>query len=335
MDGAGPSPAAPPSSVVAPSAAAPPEQVAALAAVARPVEPTAAQSGTASQGGSSRAGSRLRAYVQLTRPGNAVMAAAGGATGLVLAGGSGNADLVLAATLPPFFLSGFGNVVNDLRDLELDRSAHPERPLPSGQVRRLEVWFLAALLLVTGLAWTEAGGWPAFAFAGLNALLLGVYETRLKSTGLPGNALVALLVGSTFLYGGVVATGRVPEVPMLLLLAAMATLTNLARELLKDVEDLDGDRGHRNTFPMRFGPGRTRLLALLLVNLAIVASVLAFVRNPVDWWMPWLIVLALADAVFLVGACLSWMDVATAQRLLKLAMLIALGAFLSGPALGS
>ena len=274
--------------------------------------------------------SRLRSYLHLIRPGNAVMAAAGGATGLILAGGSTQLGLVLAATLPPLLLSGFGNVVNDLRDLELDRSAHPTRPLPAGRVRRAEAWALAGLLLVTGLAWTQAGGFPAFAFAGFNALLLGVYEARLKMTGLPGNVLVALLVGSTFLYGGVVATGRLPEAPMLLLLAGMATLTNLAREVLKDVEDLDGDRGHRHTFPMRFGPGPARLLALALVNVALIASVLAFLRSPVDWWTPWLIILALADAVFLIGACWAWVDVGTAQRLLKLAMLIALAAFLSG-----
>lgn len=289
----------------------------------------------ASADSAARPRARLRGYLQLIRPGNAVMAAAGGATGLILAGGSTELDLVLAATLPPLLLSGFGNVVNDLRDLELDRGAHPQRPLPAGRVRRTEAWVLAALLLVTGLAWTEAGGFAAFAFAGLNALLLGVYEARLKATGLPGNVLIALLVGSTFVYGGVVATGRLPTEPMLLLLAGMATLTNLARELLKDVEDLAADRGHRQTFPMRFGPGPTRLLALALVNVALLASVLAFVRNPTDWWLPWLIVLALADSAFLIGACWAWVDVGTAQRLLKLAMLIALGAFLSGATVGA
>lgn len=278
---------------------------------------------------------RLGAYVQLLRPGNGLMAAAGGAAGLVLAGGGvGRTDLLLAATLPPLLVSGFGNVVNDLRDLELDRAAHPTRPLPSGRVRRMEAWMLAGLLLATGLAWTEAGGFPAFAAAGLNALLLGLYEARLKARGLSGNVLVALLVGSTFLYGGVVATGRLPTDAMLLLLAGMAALTNLARELLKDVEDLDGDRGRRRTFPLRFGPGPARLLALVLVNAALVASVLAFLRSPADWWMPWLILLALADAVFLVGACLAWMDTGLAQRFLKLAMFIALAAFLSGPLVG-
>lgn len=277
---------------------------------------------------------KLRGFLHLMRPGNAVMAAAGGAAGFILAEGNDKSlDLALAATLPPLLIAGFGNIVNDLRDLELDRGAHPERPLPSGAITRFEAWVFAALLLFTGLAWTQDAGFAAFALAGLNALLLGVYEARLKARGLSGNLLVALLVGSTFVYGGVVATGTLPQAPMLWLLAGMATLTNVARELLKDVEDQPSDTGHRTTFPMRFGGALTRLLALGFVNAALVASVAAFLHPPPTWWLPWLILLALADAIFLVGACLAWLDVATAQRLLKLAMLVALAAFLAGPAL--
>jgi geranylgeranylglycerol-phosphate geranylgeranyltransferase len=280
-------------------------------------------------------GGKVLAYIQLMRPGNALLAAAGGATGLAIAGGPlRDVDLLLAATLPPLLIAAYGNVVNDLRDLELDRAAHPARPLPSGRVRRLEAWLLAGLLLLTGLAWTQAGGFAALALAFLNALLLGVYEARLKAAGLSGNVLVGILVGSTFLYGGIVATGGLPRVPMLALLAGVATLANVARELLKDVEDLDADRGHRRTFPLRFGAGPARLLALAVLNGAVLATLAAFVHPPAGWWMPWLIVLALADALFLVGGCWAWVDVGTAQRLLKLAMLVALGAFLSGPALG-
>ncbi|MEK6976526.1 MAG: UbiA family prenyltransferase [Candidatus Thermoplasmatota archaeon] len=277
---------------------------------------------------------RLRASLDLVRPGNAAMAAAAGATGFVLAGGVVSPALVVAATLPPFLVAAFGNAINDLSDAELDRSAHPNRPLPSGRLGRRAAWVLASLALAAALATALPGGWPAVAFAGANALLLVAYEARLKATGLPGNILVAVLVGSTFLYGGIVATGQAPAAPMLLLLAAMASLTNLARELLKDVEDVDADRGHRDTLPLRVGQGQTRLLAFALVNLALVTSVVAFVRTPAGWWTPWLILLAAADAVFLLGACLAWVNVGLAQRLLKLAMMVALLAFLSGASAG-
>lgn len=279
--------------------------------------------------------SRLRGYVHLVRPGNAVMAAVGGVTGFILAGGAGAWPLWLAATLPPLLIAAFGNVLNDVRDIELDRKAHPERPLPSGALRRGQAVALAVALLVAGVATAWPGGWLALLVAAGNAALLGLYEARLKSAGLSGNVLVGLLVGSTFAYGGVVAAGAWPVAPMLWLLAGVAALTNVAREVLKDIEDQDADRGHRRTFPLRAGPGLARLLALGLVNAAVLGTLVAFVKPPSGWWPWWLLLLGLANAMFLVAASLAWLDVAKAQRLLKLAMLVALAAFLSGPVLGA
>lgn len=273
-----------------------------------------------------------RGILGLLRPGNAAMAALGGATGYVLVGGAGPTALA-AAALPPLLVAGFGNVLNDVADADLDRQAHPDRPLPSGTVSRRTALVLAGILLVAGLAVATLGGWKALALACANAALLGLYEWRWKARGLPGNAVVAFLVGSTFLYGGLAALGGVPLVPMLWLLAGMAVLSNLARELLKDIEDREADAGHRATFPLRHGAGKAALLAFLAVNVAVLASVFAFLHAPASWWRPWLALLALADVAFLVGACLAWLDVGVAQRTLKGAMLVALLAFLLGAGL--
>ena len=77
-----------------------------------------------------------RGLVALTRPGNAAMAALGGATGYVLAGGPPTPLLWAAALVPPALVAAFGNVYNDVRDAALDAAAHPERPLPRGVVQR-------------------------------------------------------------------------------------------------------------------------------------------------------------------------------------------------------
>lgn len=278
---------------------------------------------------------RLGSYLQLLRPGNAAMAAVGGITGYVLVGGGANPALAVAATLPPFLVAGFGNVYNDIQDADLDRVAHPRRPLPSGAVTRRAALGLAMCLAAAGIVLAAAGGWAALAFATANALLLVAYECRLKAAGITGNALVGLLVASTFLYGGVVAAGRVPVQAMLWLLAGMAGLSSLARELLKDIEDRHADAGHRTSFPLRHGAPKAAILAFLLVNAAVLASIYAFLRAPHWWWTPWLPLLALADVLFVVGACLAWLDVGLAQRTLKAAMLVALVAFLAGAGLGA
>jgi geranylgeranylglycerol-phosphate geranylgeranyltransferase len=268
----------------------------------------------------------------MMRPGNGLMAALGTLAGLVVAGGSPSAAAWVAAPLAAFLLAGFGNVLNDLRDADLDARAHPSRPLPSGRIRRADAQAWGALLLLAGLFEAFAArGLPTLAFAFANALLLTAYEGWLKRMGLPGNALVAVLVASTFAFGAVAAGVPPAGWGVLWLLVALAFLSNVAREVLKDVEDLDADRGERTTLPLQAGPGAARILAFLLANSAVLLSILAFVQRPAGWWTPWLGVLAASDAVFVAAASLAWVDVGRAQRLLKLAMLLALAAFLAGP----
>lgn len=272
------------------------------------------------------------ARIAMMRPGNCLMAAVGVVVGLAVVP---HAPLALAtwiaAPLAAFLVAGFGNVLNDLADHRLDARAHPERALPSGRIGRPQATAFAALLLGLGL-WEAyvAAGWPTLLFAGANALGLALYEGALKRIGLPGNVLIALLVASTFAFGAL-ATGAPPtEWGLLWLLMAMAFLANVARELLKDVEDMAADSGQRRTLPLEAGAGVARLLAFLLVNAAVLLSVLAFLNSPAGWSKAWLAVLAGADLLFLVGVSLAWMDVGRSQRVLKLAMLAALAAFLAG-----
>ncbi|HJQ93336.1 MAG TPA: geranylgeranylglycerol-phosphate geranylgeranyltransferase [Candidatus Thermoplasmatota archaeon] len=274
-----------------------------------------------------------KARVGLMRPGNCLMAAVGTLVGLVVArAGPLELHTWVAAPVAAFLLAGFGNVLNDLRDARLDAKAHPARPLPSGRIRVADARLWAFVLLAFGLyeAYLAAGR-ATFAFALANALALAGYEAWFKRAGLPGNVLVAMLVASTFAFGAVAAGTDPRDWGLLWLLVAMAFLANVARELLKDVEDQDADRGERTTLPLQAGPGPTRILAFFLVNAAVLLSVLAFFRSPDDWWLPWLGLLALADLAFVLAASLAWMHVGQAQRLLKLAMLLALLAFLGGP----
>ncbi|MGB0651964.1 MAG: UbiA family prenyltransferase [Thermoplasmatota archaeon] len=276
-------------------------------------------------------GSLWKARLRLLRPGNALMAALGVLVGMALALRGTGLDLELAtwvaAPLAAALVTGFGNVLNDLGDLETDRRAHPERPLPGGELKVEEAKSFAALLLGLGLLEAfVAGGLVLLAFAGGVAALLGVYEWRLKAAGLPGNAAVALLVAATFPFGAVAVLGTAALPRTVWLLAAMAFLVNLARELHKDVEDAEGDAAAgRRTFVARSGAGAAQGLALLATLAAVALSGLAFL-GALDHW-PFLLMLGVADAAFLATAAVL-ADAARAQRLLKLGMLAALLGFL-------
>jgi geranylgeranylglycerol-phosphate geranylgeranyltransferase len=167
----------------------------------------------------------------------------------------------------------------------------------------------------------------AIAIAVVNLLALVAYTEVFK--GLPGlgNALVAYLVGSTFLFGAA-AVGRIGPAVVLFLLAAIATLT---REIVKDVEDVEGDREEGlNTLPIAIGKRRALVVAAVLLAVAVAASPIPYLRN--DFGIAYLIVVVPADAVMLAAAYESFEDPSAGQSRLKYGMFLAALAFIVGRA---
>lgn len=265
--------------------------------------------------------------LRMLRPGNLAMTAFAVVTGALLAGNWASLDLALAV-IAAVLVAAFGNLLNDYLDRDLDRQAHPGRALPSGAVQPRSVFIVALALLGLGLAVAFAAHWMLGAFALANAGVLALYEGRLKARGLSGNIAVGWLVASAFLFGAV-STGRAPIDAMLWLLVVMSFLATVARELQKDIEDLVADQAHRKTAPLRYGVGPVRVAAFVLVQAAVLLSGFAFFNGP-SWHPIWLVGLGFADILFLVAASIAWVRVDLAQRLLKVAMLVALSAFLFG-----
>ncbi len=272
--------------------------------------------------------------IRMMRPGNAVMSAIGVAVGILLAADAPDVALVtwLGAPLAAFLIAAFGNVLNDITDRDLDKAAHPERPLPSGDITVRDASSFAALLLVFGLfeAWV-AGGAMLLLFATGVAALLALYEKRLKAAPLVGNVVVGVLVGATVVFGALAAVhaGAAERVPAAAwVLAAMAALTNVARELWKDLEDAAADAGHRRTFAVIAAPGAVHAVAVAAVLIAVAGTAFPGLRD--DWprgasWLLWA-----ADVVFLAAIGLGVPAPGRGQRVLKAAMLLALLAFLLG-----
>jgi geranylgeranylglycerol-phosphate geranylgeranyltransferase len=131
-----------------------------------------------------------------------------------------------------------GNAMNDFFDADIDRLNKPGRPIPSGAVTPRSVVMLVVVLLLMlivpllfldtiSILWII--GW---------IVLLFVYSAKLKRIYLAGNLLVSLVAASTFCIGsyagGLMSAGAVP--------AALTFLFVLGRELVKDCEDVRGDR---------------------------------------------------------------------------------------------
>jgi geranylgeranylglycerol-phosphate geranylgeranyltransferase len=274
--------------------------------------------------------------LKLVRVGNVAVSFVGTIVGGLAARAAGvalSAELwlfvVLAAASTAMVTAG-GNVLNDLLDLEGDRVNHPDRPLVTGAISPGTGRVLAIGLFVAGIEVAI----PVALVEPLLGLILAVavgsllgYEFRLKARGFVGNLLVALLTGLVFLYGGAAVGDALVLAPF----AAMAFLATLSREVIKDMEDVEGDVG-RSTLPKTRGMGVASGVAR---GAAVAAIGLSFV--PLVWFVHlaslagimYLVLVLAADAGFAVSIAYLPGRLHWEQSVSKAAMTVALLAFLA------
>jgi geranylgeranylglycerol-phosphate geranylgeranyltransferase len=235
----------------------------------------------------------LAGYVSITRPVNSLAAGLAAIVAYLIA-----TTTIIPETLLLFavvaLITAAGNVINDYFDVEIDRVNRPDRPIPSGQVSLPAARAYAITLFLAGILVCLLTNVLCIAIAVFNSLLLIAYAARLKRTPLLGNIAVSFLAGSMFLFGG--ALGGVPGLSRVLPFAVMTFFAMLARELVKDAEDIEGDQASGAvTLPIRQGIPFTLYLALICAMLGIVASLVPYLR----WGFWYLCGILLVDAILL------------------------------------
>ncbi len=246
----------------------------------------------------------MLAYFQLLRPGNVILAAFAVFVGAFVAVGRdiGNSiyrDDLEIAILCSMMLVGGGNALNDYNDRETDRKNHPNRPLPSGRISEENAILYAKGLLLIGLVILVSkipDNVIPFGIALGGVILLIMYENSMKAEGLPGNIIVGLLSGAVFLYAGSVV-GNSEKTMWIFGLAVLATI---AREIVKDIQDLEGDTD-RNTLPSRIGIERALNVGGMFLFVAIVLSYGAYSKFIGEGQIRYLAVVTLANIMMLYG----------------------------------
>jgi len=272
----------------------------------------------------------MAGLLRFARPLNCVMSAVGVGIGGVVGVGSaawGDLPLVLAAAAAAAFTAG-GNALNDIFDIETDRVNHPDRPLASGQLTLGTARAFAASAFAIAAVLAAFINPLALLIVGLNVILMLSYENWLKARGAPGNVVVAYLVGSLFLFAGV-SVFRSSTGPLIRtgILAALAFLATLGREITKDIEDMRGDVDRR-TLPRRIGASRAGVVAALALALCVALSFLPLYFGVLG--IGYAILVLPADGMFIYAALHSATNPARSQRVTKYAMIVALAAFLAG-----
>jgi len=241
---------------------------------------------------------------------------------------------VIFATTSVLFFMGAGNAMNDLRDIEIDRIAHPNRPLARDALSEKE-----AKRLMISLAFLSIGSLVAcslmmddertytLSIYGIVALLMLSYDSflELKNKGLIGNISISLLVAAVTLYGAS-SVGELTN-PLIWYVSGVVFFVNLAREIVKDCQDLDADSESRVTLPMKIGLENSRMVAYVMTLFGLVMLYIPYWQGPFEFGQLLFQAPAMLVLITLNGPMWKGDDYVAATRL-RIAMLLGLLGFI-------
>jgi len=187
------------------------------------------------------------------------------------------------------FIAAGGYIINDIIDVTADKINKPKRRTIDVSINQKKAKFLYYLFTFVGVGFgfTLAAvlKTPLYflIFAG-TAFALYIYAIFLRKIALAGNVLVSLMIAVSIAIVGIfqlfpIVPGYDDELKTHLLnvildICIATFLINLIREIVKDIEDIQGDHIARyRTLPITLGTQRTARIAsiLSLITLTLIA----------------------------------------------------------------
>ena len=242
-------------------------------------------------------GGSIKAYLHLMRMKNVILASITVPLGAQFAvGDSWLSEQLLEVTtqiLAVIFFIGAGNTMNDIKDVAIDREARPERPLASGTIEISSankfvkiLWLLSITCLSIGAYSLHQNGNSIIELVTIYVVAVALMLTydhgpELKNTGLMGNVSISIMVGAVILYGAS-SVGNL-WTTLVWWTAGVVFFANLAREIIKDCQDMEADEGVRRTLPMTYGLVKSRMLAYVVVMAALVCLYIPYWKGPFEF----------------------------------------------------
>lgn len=227
------------------------------------------------------------------------------------------------------FLFGIaGNAINDYLDRETDKINHPDRPIPSGKLKPTHALYFSIIFFIISLVLsfflTFIVGYGALLVVLIALVSQIAYETKFKHEKIIGNIIIGTQTALAFIFGGVI----VGKTVITGIIAIAVFLSIAGREVVKDIEDMRGDKD-RTTLPMKIGVRKAGIVASMLIALAVLISLLPYYPLHQFGW-EYLLLVSIADVLFIGSIPVIFRDARLARRTLKFAMLIAIFAFIAG-----
>lgn len=276
-------------------------------------------------------------FLELMRYRNCAMAGLAAVIGAAIAYSAVPGELIWMGLIfiTVFVITGAGNAMNDYFDAGIDAINRPDRPIPSGRISKNSAFRFSIALFAAGIIISYFIGSNSIPFliAVFNSFLLYFYASYLKRRVFVGNLSVSYLTGSTFLFGGAAYGGK--GIQLTLILFFLSMLATFAREIVKTIEDIEGDRKDgASTLPMKIGERPAAYLACAFGLLTVFLSPLPYVMDLFNEY--YLVVVGIADMVFLYAMLqILGKNPTMSSKYFKIAMFLAMLAFIAGSILNT
>lgn len=266
-------------------------------------------------------------YLKIMRPTNCIIAFTSVLVGAWIGRGIDFPPQLLLAGMIIFVVYAFGNIVNDLYDIEIDKINHPERPLPSGKVDKRIAQLLALFFFMIALFFSRSLGRTSFLLVLGMSILVFAYDIRLKKT-IFGNAVVSVITGLGFILGGIVVGNPACIFPFI-----FSLFVHMPREIIKDIIDIKGDR--RNdvvSLPILLGIKKSLNISALFLCILCILLPLPFITRTLHLrYLLIILVGAYPLLIYIIIHCLKTPQehiLTNLSKLLKISMVIGLVAMI-------
>ena len=194
-------------------------------------------------------------------------------------------------------IAAAGNIINDYFDVRADRINRPDRLIIGKHIKKRWAivlhWILnlIAFVIAIYLSYTFKTFWYVFIHL-LSINLLWYYSSHLKRTMVVGNIIIALLTTLVPLlvgifYNPLILIETSPLYPfeevvehenwivyLSISLGLFAFFLNWSREIIKDIEDIDGDKVIKaKTLPIALGSKKTKWIATGVIFVPILVTI--------------------------------------------------------------
>jgi 4-hydroxybenzoate polyprenyltransferase len=232
-----------------------------------------------------------------------------------------NTDMLILA-LSTILIAAAGNVINDYYDIKIDYVNRPNQVVVGRYLKRRAILFIHAGFNTLGILGGFLISWQIGLVNILAAGLLWLYSNQLKRLPLWGNLTVAILTGLAVFVVYILFRES------FFLFAAysfFAFFISLIREIIKDLEDIEGDsKFDLKTLPIVLGQRKTKIVIYFISIVFIIVVAVLLQREPKFWYVLGGLTLMLSLLNFILGRADKTVDFANLSRLSKQIMILGL-----------